>query len=151
MMMIWKWYPVQVLYWHLTRLLIICLQGAMLCSSLFVINLLSRQIYSLGFLFLFFGHYLQQTLKSQNHLHSGLESPVKSGMVFGAAAEGPAPDVISQLFYKFWILLLYLLSKLLSPVSKDAKWYELGDSQSYNSHAKRTAKDAGTTQRELFL
>lgn len=86
----------------------------MLCSSLFVINLLSRQIYSSGFLFLVFGHYVQQTLQSHNHLHSGLGFLAKSGMVFGAAAEGSAPDVISQLFYKFRILLLYLLSKLLS-------------------------------------
>lgn len=39
---------------------------------------------------------------------------IKSGMFFRAAAERPAADVIPQLLYKFRILLLDLLSKLLS-------------------------------------
>lgn len=34
-------------------------------------------------------------------------------MLFGAATERSAPDVISQLLYELWILLLYLLRKLL--------------------------------------
>lgn len=82
-----------------------------------VINLLPRQIYSVGFfcfcLFLFFGQYLQQTLLSSNRLQSRIPD-LESGVVFRAAAEWPASDVISQLLYEFRILLLYLLSKLLS-------------------------------------
>lgn len=101
--------------------------------SLFVINLLSTQMYSVGFLFLFFGHYLQQTLQSSNRFQSRIPDR-ESGVVFRAAAEWPAPDVISQLLYEFRILLLYLLSKLLSPGRERAKWCELGNSQSHNSH-----------------
>lgn len=43
---------------------------------------------------------------------------VKSGVFVSAAAEGSAPDVISQLLYEFRILLLYLLRKLLPRLDK---------------------------------
>lgn len=45
--------------------------------------------------------------------HSNSHAFFKSGMLLSTATEGSAPDVISQLLYKFWILLLYLLCKLL--------------------------------------
>lgn len=59
----------------------------------------------------------------QNHKLSvlGVRVPIESGMFFRAAAERPAADVIPQLFYKFGILLLDLLSKLLSPAGKKAE------------------------------
>lgn len=58
----------------------------------------------------------------------GVRGLVRSGVFFGAAAEGPAPDVVSQLLYEFRILLLYLLRKLLPPAGQ--KQNKLGTSQS---------------------
>lgn len=84
-------------------------------------------------------------------MHSGLGTLVKSGMFISAAAERPAPDVISKLLYKFRILLLYLLSKLLSPVVKSKKQNELENFQSHNTNAKRTAKVVDNTQMEMFF
>lgn len=45
--------------------------------------------------------------------HSSSHASFKSGMLFSAATERPAPDMIPQLLYELWILLLYLLCKLL--------------------------------------
>jgi len=45
----------------------------------------------------------------------------KSGMLFSAATERSAPDMVSQLLYELWILLLYLLCKLLPPVLNSFK------------------------------
>lgn len=53
--------------------------------------------------------------------HSNSHAFFKSGMLLSAAAEGSAPDVISQLLYELWILLLYLLCKLLPPVLNSCK------------------------------
>lgn len=49
---------------------------------------------------------------------TGARVLVKSGVFLSAAAEGSAPDVISQLLYEFRILLLYLLRKLLPRLDK---------------------------------
>lgn len=94
-------------------------------------KLYSKQMDSLRFTQETFLHYFQTLCRvvlvtwfwaiiyrwtCQNHKLSvlGVRVPIKSGMFFCAAAERPAADVIPQLLYKFGILLLDLLSKLLS-------------------------------------
>lgn len=56
-------------------------------------------------------------------------------MFFSAAAEGSAPNVVPQLLYKFWVLLLYLLSKLLPPVT-ERHGHELQDFHLYSINAR---------------
>lgn len=41
---------------------------------------------------------------------------LESRMLFSATTEGSASNMVSQLLYELWILLLDLLGKLLSPV-----------------------------------